>query len=260
LAIPHDVSQANVSVSDDREIRSDCLAVITRHVIHPLALSIASSRRPSSTTNDQIVELVSSSTVLEAMNRHSSHTRKTAAVKTQTKSPQKKAKSPSPAAVEREAGEHSQSRLVRRIPGNALKQNDAGPSSPRRSAKTKSPSPVKSRTTVTHATRAVILDDDEDESMPPEDQEDDARSPTPVPDPTPSPPRSRKKKASPPLEEDEDMNEEKSPTPPPPSAPSQKTQQEKDEEEEEELAKKRAEMKRRMGAGGGGRLVRRRFG
>lgn len=243
-----------------REIRTDCLEIITRHVLHPLALSIASSRRPATSTNDQIVELVSSSTVLEAINRHSLHTNKSASGTTKAKSPKKAVvKSPTPARVEEkeEGGKSSKSRLVRRRPGAITKPEDAGPSSPKRITRTKSPSPIKTRTEK-HVSRSVPHDDIEDDSMPPEEEDEEHRSSTPAPS-APSPHRSRKKKASPMPTEDGEMDEDKSPTPPAP-VPSQKTQQEKDEEEEEDLARKREEMKRKMGAGKGGRLVRRRFG
>jgi len=244
-----------------REIRTDCLEIITRHIIHPLALSIASSRRPSTTTTEQIVELVSSSTVVEAINRHSLHSNKSSVKTTKVKSPRKAAfESPVPAGeVEKEDnGESSRSRLVRRRPGASTKPEDAGPPSPKRTARTKSPAPVIARTE-THVSRSVTHDDAEDESMPPEEQEDHKhRSSTPEPS-SPSPGTPRKQKLNPSPEDDEEMDEDKSPTPTAP-IPSQKTQQEKDEEEEEDLAKKREEMKRKMGAGGGGRLVRRRFG
>jgi len=242
-----------------REIRTDCLEIITRHIIHPLALSIASSRRPATTTNEQIVELVSSSTVLEAINRHSSHAKQAASTTIKAKSPRRAAaRSPvlaSEVEEKGEGGESNKSRLVRRRPGATTESENAGPSSPRRTTRTKSPSPIKR--TETHVSRSVAHEDAEDESMPPEEEEE-HRSSTPAPA-APSPPRSRKKKATPPPAEDEEMGDEKSPTPPAP-IPSQKTQQEKDEEEEEDLARKREEMKRKMGAGGGGRLVRRRFG
>jgi hypothetical protein len=187
-----------------REIRTDCLEIITRHVLLPLALSIASSRRPATTTNDQIVELVSSSTVLEAINRHSLHTKASASATAKAKSPKKAVvKSPTPARVEEkeEGGESSKSRLVRRRPGAITKPEDAGPSSPERTARTKSPSPIKARID-THASRTAAHDDMEDDSMPPEEEDEEHRSSTPVSS-APSPARSRKKKASPIPTEDE---------------------------------------------------------
>ena len=232
---------------------------MTRHIVHPLALSIASSRRPAKTTTEQIVELVSSSTVLEAINRHSLHSNKSSSETTKVKSPRKAAiGSPIPAGgVEKEdSAESSKSRLVRRRPAASTKPEHAAPSSPKRSTRTKSPTPVTARNE-THVSRSVVQEDAEDESMPPEEEDEDHRSSTPGPSAS-SPARSGKQKASP-VPADEEMDEDKSPTPPGPR-PSQKTQQEKDEEEEEDLAKKREEMKRKMGAGGGGRLVRRRFG
>lgn len=250
----------------DREIRYGALEVITRHIVHPLALSIASFRRPASSTDDQIVELVSSVTVLEAVNRHS-HVPKakpTSAAITH-KSPKRKTARPSPPAEESEmeekSGEGSKSRLVRRRSGPS-KPDSLGPSSPRQ-AKTRSPSPVKASAKGKASTRFTPDDEVDEPDVREEEEEEDYRSssPAPAPAPAPSPPRSRLKKAvTPPAEEDQDKAEEHSPIPPAPSAPSQKTQQEKDEEEEEALARKREEMKRRMGAGGGGRLVRRRFG
>jgi len=250
----------------DREIRYGALEVITRHIVHPLALSIASSRRPASSTDDQIVELVSSNTVLEAVNRHSHVTKaKPTSAAITHKSPKRKTARPSPPAEESEMEEKpgvgSKSRLVRRRPGPS-KPGSPGRSSPEKK-RTKSPSPAKASAKGKAPTRITPDDEGDEPQVPEEEEEEDYRSssPAPAPAPAPSPPRSRLKKVvAPPAEENQDMAEEHSPTPPAPSAPSQKTQQEKDEEEEEALAKKREEMKRRMGAGGGGRLVRRRFG
>lgn len=238
-----------------REIRTDCLEIMTRHIVHPLALSIASSRRPNTTTTEQIVELVSSSTVLGAINRHSLHSNKSSSDTTKVKSPKKATSGSSipPAGVEKEdSADKSKSRLVRRRPGAGAKPEDAGPSSPERTTRNKSPTPIE-----TMVSRSMVQEDAEDESMPPEEEDEDHRLSTPGPTAS-SPARSGKQKASP-VPTDEEMDEGKSPTPPAP-IPSQKTQQEKDEEEEEDLAKKREEMKRKMGAGRGGRLVRRRFG
>jgi len=212
-------------------------------------------------TQDQIVELVSSSAVLQALNRHSSHTKKSDPESKAAKSPMKSiTKSPSKAPRDEVEGKgESKTRLVRRR--HAIESsNDAGPSSPQRTARTKSPSPGKKRVSDTLASRSVFGEEEEDESMPPEDEEEPHHSSDSRLDPTNTPSRSRMSKPDPPPDDDEGMDEDKTPEPSPPPAPSQKTQQEKDEDEEEVLAKKREEMKRKMGAGGGGRLVRRRFG